>query len=84
MNNQQIKDAEKCEEMASQNKDMDCIECSCNVCIAEMPNEVETYKRQLLEKLELAKEDIQYAYSSTDEMYGANEMLKFIVMLIKY
>jgi hypothetical protein len=34
MNPTQRKDSEKCEQMAEQGKDMDCLGCSCNVCIA--------------------------------------------------
>ncbi|SFR15305.1 hypothetical protein [Desulfoscipio geothermicus] len=42
MNEQQIKDAQKCEEMARQNKGMDCIGCSCNVCLALIPPQLTT------------------------------------------
>lgn len=84
MNEQQLKDTQKCEEIASQGKDMDCFECSCNVCVAQMPDEVETYKRQLLENLEILKEDIPYACSSIEEMFSASEMLKHVINLIEY
>lgn len=35
LSKQQIEDSNKCEKMQEEGKDMDCIECSCNVCIVQ-------------------------------------------------
>lgn len=83
MNKQQLKDSELCEEMSVQGEDMECFRCSCNVCIANMSNEVETYKNQLLKKLELFKDDIPHQFCSVDEVYGATKMFNNIFKLIK-
>lgn len=48
----QIKDNEKCEEMQEQGKDMDCLGCSCSVCIAQVPME---------NKEDIIKQFISYA-----------------------
>ena len=53
------------------------------MCIAQIPDEVETYKNQLLEKLELFKDDIPHQFCSADEVYGATKMFNNIVKLIK-
>lgn len=39
MNKEQIKDAERCERLAEQGKDIDCLGCSCRVCIAQEQKE---------------------------------------------
>lgn len=36
MNPMQIKDAEKCEQMLENGEEMDCMGCSCNVCLAQV------------------------------------------------
>lgn len=41
LNKRQIADSNKCEESISKNEDMDCTECSCSVCIAQIPKNVD-------------------------------------------
>jgi hypothetical protein len=69
--------------MAEIGKDKDCFGCSCNVCIAQQPDEIEPFKRRLLEKLEPLKEGIQYDYCSPDEVYGATRVLNTVIEIIK-
>lgn len=52
MNKQQRIDSQSCEEMQSNGEDMDCTECSCSVCIAQVPNN----KYQLMRLLQKCEE----------------------------
>lgn len=83
MNKQQMKDAELCDQLTIEGKEGDCLFCSCRVCLADVNTDIYFFKRQLLEKIDLLKEDISSAYSSIEEMYGAETMLKNIVNAIE-
>lgn len=80
MNKRQIKDSDRCEELSEKGEDIDCLGCSCNVCIAQESNPSNDTKitelRLLLEEkdyqinnLKLKHHELQEASNITLKAY---------------
>ncbi|MCG8400087.1 MAG: hypothetical protein MJA84_00655 [Firmicutes bacterium] len=67
MNKQQSKDFQECEEMSSCGKTKECLSCSCNVCIASVPNKAETKKEAVI------REEVRWFTRLMEERLQAND-----------
>lgn len=69
LNKQQEKDASECENLQAEGDDMDCTECSCSICIAQLPT---------FDKMGELKQFISYAErEGVIKSDIANELIKF-------
>jgi len=71
MNKRQKIDSDRCEELSEKGEDMDCLGCSCNVCIAQEPNPSNDTKitelRLLLEEKDYQINNLKLKYNELHE-----------------
>lgn len=75
LNKMQAQDSQKCEEMQSQGKDMDCLGCSCSVCIAHLPN---YYKKGLNKAINIIEQEIEHEaeYKKQDNIHLIEKLIQ--------
>lgn len=81
MNNRQIEDSKKCDEMQEQGEEMDCTECSCSCCIAQEPI---NFKDGLLLAKEIVEKEMKFAIEVNPQMaMGMSQILMLVDKEIK-
>lgn len=81
LSRQQIKDSRKCDEMQEQDEDMDCLGCSCSVCIAQVQTDLQS---GLKKAKEIVEKEMEFAKKVNPQMaMGMSQVLKLIEKEIK-
>lgn len=76
LNKQQNLDYKRCEEMQLQGEDMDCLDCSCSVCMVQAPAD---YTNGLKKAKKLIEKEIEFAKQVNCQMaIGMLRALKLI------
>lgn len=81
LSNQQMQDSKECEKMSEQNEDMECIDCSCSVCAAQIPTD---FNSGLIKAKEIINKEMEFAKKINPQMaLGMSQVLMLIEKEIK-
>lgn len=78
LNKQQIKDSKKCDAMDMNDETMECINCSCSVCIAQLENN--DYEQGLRKAIEIIDKEIEYAKTVNPVMTLGMQQVKALII----